>query len=672
MEDLDGTIGFGRGEPDWLRAEREYTDEVTGQDTLGELFASTARRNADREAQWYKGGVYDRTMAGVAYPEALDGEFASLTYADMRDVVESLTAGFRDLGVEHGDRVGMFANTRMEWAQSDFALLSAGAVVTTVYTESEAPQVEYLLGDPGATGVVVENGALLERVLAVADSLEVEWAVVMDAFEAPEDPDIEVHSLADVYERGSDAFDREAYESWLAGCSLDDLASLVYTSGTTGDPKGVKLTHGNFRSNVNQVRKRFGPRPDKDPDVPVIDEHTRTLSFLPLAHVFERLAGHFSMFAAGGTVAYAESPDTVQEDLGKVRPSGATSVPRVYERLFDAMREQAAGSDVRERIFQWALEVAKEYGKVKRAPDDGPGLALRVKHAVADRLVYSDVREGVGGRVDSFISGGGSLSTELAQMFDGMDIPISEGYGLTETAPVVSTNPPEAPKHGTLGPPVVDCEVMVDETVVGEDRREEADGPVGELLVRGPNVTDGYWRKPEATDDAFTAAEDDGDDWFRTGDIIEIDEDGYLVYHDRLKTLVVLDTGKNVAPQPIEDGFSTSERVEQVMVTGDDEKFIGALIVPNFEQVRRWADREGLDLPDDPEGICEDDRVHEWIAEEVDRVNTEFPKHSRIKQFELVPIEWTAENDYLTPSMKKKRRTIRDGFDDYIDRIYED
>jgi len=670
MQDLDGTIGRGRRVPDWLRAEREYDDEVIGDDTLGEMFVASARRNGNRDAQWYKGGIYDRTMAGVAYPEALAGEFASLTYADMLDVVRTLSAGFVDIGVEHGDRIGMFANTRMEWAQSDFALLSAGATVTTVYTESEPPRVQYLLGDPGATGVVCENGELLERVVAVEDELELEFAVVMDASEAPE-TDLDVYTLADVYERGREQFDEDAFRERLDACEPDDLASLVYTSGTTGDPKGVELTHGNFRANVNQVRKRFGPRPDKAPDTPVIDEETRTLSFLPLAHVFERLAGHFSMFAAGGCVAYAESPDTVSEDLEKVQPSGATSVPRVYERIFDQMREEASGSDVAERIFQWSLDVARDYGRIKRDPDEEPSLGLRARHAVADRLVYSSVREGVGGRIDSFISGGGSLSKELAQMFDGMGIPINEGYGLTETSPVVSSNPAEAPKHGTLGPAVVGCEVMVDESVVSQERRENADGIVGELLVRGPNVTEGYWNKPRATEDAFTEAEDGGDPWFHTGDIITIDEDGYLVYTDRLKTLVVLDTGKNVAPQPIEDEFSTSERAEQVMVVGDDEKFIGALIVPNFEQVRKWAEREAIDLSDDPEGICEDERVREYIQEEVDRVNAEFPKHSRIKAFELVPVEWTAENDYLTPSMKKKRRDIREGFQDYIDRIYE-
>ncbi len=671
MQQTDEVDAHGRATPDWLRAEREYDDDVIGENTLGEMFVASARRNSDRPAQNYKGGIYDRTLAGVAYPSAPRNEFASLTYGEMLTVVQRLSAGFIDLGVERGDRIGLFANTRMEWAQCDFALLSMGAIVTTVYTESNADQVEYLLDDSGASGVICENEALLDRVLSVEAELDLSFAVVMDAVETPDAP-IDIYSLADIYERGTAAFEADAFTERLDECDPSDLASLVYTSGTTGDPKGVMLTHRNFRANVNQVRKRVGPRPDKDAEIPVIDENAQTLSFLPLAHVFERLAGHFSMFAAGGTVAYAESPDTVSEDLEIVKPSGATSVPRVYERVFEQMRSQAAGSDVSERIFHWSLAVAREYSTIKRDPEASPDLALRLKHAIADTLVYSSVREGVGGNIELFISGGGSLSKDLARLFDGMGIPINEGYGLTETAPVVSSNPPEAPKHGTLGPPVVDCEVTVDASVVSKQRREDADGAVGELLVRGPNVTQGYWNDSVATEDAFTEASDGGEPWFRTGDIVTIDEDGYLIYTDRLKTLIVLDTGKNIAPQPIEDAFATSERIEQIQVVGDNEKFIGALIVPNFDQIRSWAENQAIDLPDDQGAICADERVNAYIGDEVDRVCADFSKHERIKQFELVPVEWTAENDYLTPSMKKKRRTIHDGFESYIDRIYGD
>ena len=640
--------------PDWLRAEQEYEDEVIGENTLSRLFEASASRHASRDAQWYKGGVYDRSLSPEVIPEAADGEFAALTYAEMQDVVQNLAAGFRELGVESGTRVGIHANTRMEWAQTDFGLLAAGAVVTTVYTESSPSRAQYLLDDPDAGGVVVENGELLDVILEVEDDLELSFIVVMDEFEGHEDRE-DVLSLAELYRRGREAFDADAYESWLAERDYDDLASMVYTSGTTGKPKGVQLTHRNFRSNVNGIRKRVGPRPDKDPDLPVFDETDRTLSFLPLAHVFERVAGHFLMFGAGATVAYAESPDTVADDIRTVEPSGASSVPRVYERIFDDMRSEAP-----EAIFDRAVAAARDYARA-----DDPGLLLRARHAVYDRLVFSQVREQMGGNVEAFISGGGSLSKRLSGLFQGMGLPIYEGYGLTETSPVVSVNPPEDSRAGTLGPPLVNVDVRIDESVVDEERREAADGEVGELHIKGPNVTPGYWNRPGATEEAFTE-----DGWFRSGDIIERTDDGYLVYHDRLKQLIVLDTGKNIAPQPIEDEFATSERVDQAMVVGDNQKFIAALFVPDFDAIEAWADEEDIDLPDDPEAVCADDRVREFVAEEVDAVNEELPKSEKIKEFRLVPLEWTSDNDLMTPSMKIKRRKVVDRFEDRVRDIY--
>jgi long-chain acyl-CoA synthetase len=640
--------------PAWLQAEQEYEDEVIGENTLSRLFEASASRHASRDAQWYKGGVYDRSLAPEVVPEAPDGEFAALTYAEMQDVVHNLAAGFRELGVEGGTRVGIHANTRMEWAQVDFGLLAAGAVVTTVYTESSPGRARYLLDDPDADGVVVENGELLDVVLEVEDDLDLSFIVVMDEFEGHGDRE-DILSLADLYRRGREAFDADAYESWLGARDYDDLASMVYTSGTTGKPKGVRLTHRNFRSNVNGIRKRVGPRPDKDPDLPVFDETDRTLSFLPLAHVFERVAGHYLMFGAGATVAYAESPDTVADDIETVRPSGASSVPRVYERIFDNMRSEAP--DV---VFDRAVTAARDYARA-----DDPGLLLRVRHAVYDSLVFSRVREQMGGDVEAFISGGGSLSKRLSQLFQGMGLPIYEGYGLTETSPVVSVNPPEDSRAGTLGPPLVNVDVRLDESVVDEERQAAADGDVGELQIKGPNVTPGYWNRPGATEEAFTE-----DGWFRSGDIVERTADDYLVYHDRLKQLIVLDTGKNIAPQPIEDEFATSERIDQAMVVGDDRKFIAALFVPDFDAVEAWADEKGIDLPGDHEAICADDRVHEFVGEEVETVNRELPKSEKIKEFRLVPVEWTPDNDLMTPSMKVKRRAVVDRFEDQLRDIY--
>ncbi|WP_206425053.1 AMP-dependent synthetase/ligase [Halosimplex salinum] len=645
----------------WWAAEQSYTDDVVEMDTLVSMFESAAGRHGGAAAQRYKGGVYDRSLASVAIPEAPPGEYTDVTYTEMRDVVRRLAAGFRELGVEAGDRVAIFADTRMEWALADFAALAAGACVTTVYTDSSPKQVRFLLDDPNATGVVAGNESLLERVREVEDDLDLSFSVVMDEVsdDGPTAGRDDSLSMGELYERGDDAYDADAYEGWVEARDPDDLASIIYTSGTTGQPKGVKLTHRNFRANVNQCRKRMGPRPDKG-DTPVLNEHSRTISFLPLAHVFERLSGHFLMFASGATVGYAESPDTLPEDLQLLSPTTGASVPRVYERIFDNMREQASGSAAKERIFEWAVDVAREYART-----DSPGMGLRARHALADRLVYSTVKERMGGAVEFLVSGGGSLSQELAEMFLGMGIPIVEGYGLTETAPVVSVNPPEAIRPGTMGPPVTDLDARVDESAVGSDQFPEAEGPVGELEVAGPNVSPGYWNLPDETEAAYSE-----DGYFLTGDIVEITPEGYLRFKDRLKQLLVLSTGKNVAPGPIEDRFATNDRVDQVMVVGDGRKFVGAVVVPNFEAVRRWAEREGIDLPADDEAVCRDERVQEWVGEAVEDVNADLERVERIKAFELVPREWTTENDLLTPSMKKKRRNIQSVHDDAIERIY--
>ncbi len=643
----------------WSVAEREYTDEVIAETTLGRMFEESAERNADRPAQRYKGGVYDRSLTESVLHPPPPGEFHAISYAEMRDVVRNLAAGFRHLGLEAGDRVAIYADTRMEWGQADLALLCAGGVVTTVYSGSSPETVRYLLSDPGASAVVVEGEDELEDVLDVESDLELEYLVSMDRLSRDDDRE-GVYEFGEVYELGSEVFDLEAYESWVDGPGMDDLASLIYTSGTTGRPKGVRLTHRNFRANVNQIRKRFGPRPDKGPEVPTIDTETGTVSFLPLAHVFERLAGHFLMFASGACVAYAESPDTLQEDFGAVGPTAATSVPRVYEKIYDAIRERASESDTKERIFEWAVEVGREYHEA-----DSPGPLLGAKRAVADRLVFSTVREALGGEIEILISGGGSLSAELCSLYHGMGLAIYEGYGLTETAPVLTVNPPEEPKIGTIGPPLVDVELQIDGSVVADEAFDDP-GEVGELLARGSNVSDGYWEKPRATERAFTE-----EGWFRTGDVVHLRPDGYLEFRERIKRILVLSTGKNVAPAPLEDAFAASEVVEQAMVVGDGRRFVSALLVANVENLREWADEEGIDLPEDPQDLCEDERVREYLEAQVGRVNEGFDPHETIKKFRLVPREFTEENEMLTPTMKKKRRVILERFEDRIEEMYE-
>ncbi|MFB6197847.1 MAG: long-chain fatty acid--CoA ligase, partial [Halobacteriaceae archaeon] len=322
----------------------------------------------------------------------------------------------------------------------------------------------------------------------------------------------------------------------------------------------------------------------------------------------------------------------------------------------------AASSPIRKRIFRWATEVGREYQATS-----SPSGVLVVKQAIADALVFSKVRDALGGELDFLISGGGSLSPELCSLYHAMGLPILEGYGLTETSPVISVNPPNDPIVGTIGPPVKDCEIRLDNAVSNGKVDAESDGEVGELLVRGPNVTDGYWNLQDETERAFT---DDG--WFRTGDIVERTEDGYLRFRERAKQLITLSTGKNVAPGPIEDSFAASEFVEQCMVVGDERKFVGALLVPNVAAIRSWADANDVDLPKSDIELCEDDRVQELIEREVNRVNEEFESHETIKQFELVPEEFTEENGLLTPTMKKKRRNILDRYEVAIEKIYEE
>ena len=680
MSHADSDSSGNRREPEWMQAEREYRDDLREYGTIPELFETSAERNLDSRAQLYKGGVYDRSMRSVV-PEPPAGEYGAITYGEMREIVRNLAAGFRDLGLGRESNVGIFADTRMEWAQSDLALLAAGCTVTTVYTDSSPSQIEYLLDDPGATGVVVENEALLENLLEVENALDLEVIVLIDEPDTPYDRE-DIYTLGEVHEIGSDAYDYETYQEWLDETDPDDLASLIYTSGTTGKPKGVRLTHWNFRSNVHQIRRRVGPRPEQ-PDRFAIDSDMVTISFLPMAHVFERLAGHFLMLGSGATVGYAESPDTIGDDIQKIRPHTGASVPRVYERIFDNMRSQASESAIKKPIFEWGLGVARKF----QAADD-PGTWLRFKHGLADRLVYSTVKEKLGGRLEFMVSGGGSLSTELTELFVGMGIPILEGYGLTETAPVVTVNSPDEIRPGTLGPPLVGVDVALDRSQSPDRDPETPKGTLGELLVRGDNVTDGYWRKPGATDRAFVDSLDDIDGdveltldggsetsndgkWFRTGDLVEQTEDGFLIFHERIKQLFVLSTGKNVAPGPIEDAFATNDRVEQVMVVGDSRKFISAIIVPNFERLEQWAADNDVDLPKNRAALCEDDRVHDWIQEAVDEVNEQFERIEKVKKFVLAEEEWTADNDMLTPSMKKKRRNIMEAYEEEIDSLYD-
>ena len=653
------------------------------EETLPQLFERVAADAPDRVAQQYKGGVYDRSLvdAGVVDP-APDGAYASLTYADLRRVVRRLAAGLRALGLDPGDRVAIVAETRMEWAHVDFATLAAGGVVTAAYPGSSPDRLGALLADADPTLVVVGGTAEVDALETLGDDVvfngetgptavvtmdEVAETGTLDArSDAAADVDVgigvDVCTLGDVYERGETAFDADRYRAGVETVAPDDLASLVYTSGTTGRPKGVRLTHAAFRANIAQCLDRLGG--DADDDGSGLDADSTALSVLPLTHVFERTMGHYLVFGAGGTVAYAEGPKTLAADLSLVQPTMASGVPRIYEKLF-------AG--------------------------------------VVDPDAEAATRAAFGGNIDWLVSGGGALSPSLCAASHDVGLPILEGYGLTETAPVVSVNAPTDPAVGTIGPPVADTQVAIDERVGdgidartrdGDDAhgdsgrdsdliggRDDGDEPVGELLVRGPQVTDGYWNRPDATREAFSSPEsipdlvtagpspatwggDPDEPWFHTGDVVRLRADGHLVFQERTKRLLVLSTGENIAPRRIETRLTDDPLVDQCVVLGDDRRFVSALVVPNLDAAARWATDAGVDLPTDRPAASRDPRLRERLAAAVETANDDLEPVERVKRFRVLPTRLTPENGLLTPTLKQKREAIRERFDDAIESMY--
>lgn len=630
----------------WQEPEETHTDYLTDIETLPEMLEESVTRHGELPAQSYKGGIHDRSLAGTAFDAAADGEYATLTYAEMGEIIRFLATGFRSIGIEPGDTVAICADTRVEWALCDFALQAAGAIVTTIYTSSSPEQIRHLVSDPDDDYVIVGNNELFKKIAEACDTFDMDTYIGMNSsIESASAANADVVSLETLYTTGKTSFDQTEYEQWLANNEAEDIASIVYTSGTTGEPKGAEITHENFCANLKQLRKRIATRPDKDAELPAIESGMASLSFLPLAHIFERLAGHFLPYVSGVCVNYAESDKTLKSDLAATQPEIFTSVPRVYEKLYNSIQSQASGP-VKSRIFDWATDVAREHQQT-----DSPGRVLEAKYSLADSLVFADVREGLGGNMEMIISGGGTISAELCRLYHGMDLNILEGYGLTETSPVVAVNPIENIQIGTIGAPLTGVDVSIDESIV-DSSVFDCEGDVGELLVKGDNVFEGYWELPEKTDEAFT------DGWFRTGDIVHQRPDGYLEFKERRKQLLVLSTGKNVAPAPIESSFATSEFVEQCMVVGDGEKLVSALIVPKFDEVEEWAAENNIELPDSRGAVCEHSEVRKRIQREINWVNLNFENHETIKEFYLIPDAFTEENGLLTPSQKKKRPDI--------------
>jgi long-chain acyl-CoA synthetase len=566
-----------------------------------------------------------------------EGRWTGLSYDDLAERVRAASLGLRELGVADGERVAILSENRPEWAIADYACLAARCTDVPIYPTLPARQAEYILRDSGAVALLVSSPAQLEKALAIRERLPaLRHLIAFDA--AARGPG--VLAFDDLLGCGRAAAAR--HPDWQARAlhaTPDDLATLIYTSGTTGDPKGVMLTHGNIASNVTTCVGLFDFGPGDE-----------CLSFLPLSHIFERMFGHYSMLHAGVVINYAGGIDTVAADMQELRPTMMASVPRLYEKIYSRVLDSVrAGPAARRHAFAWARRVGEAW--VDRTLAGAPvPLALAAQRKVADRLVFSALRARTGGRIRFFISGGAPLASEIAKFFCAAGMPILEGYGLTETSPVMAVNVFGRTKLGTVGRPIPGVEVRI-----------AADG---EIVTRGPNVMHGYFGKPEATAEAV-----DPDGWFHTGDIGVLDAEGYLRITDRKKDLIVTAGGKNIAPQPIENLAKTSKYVSNAVMLGDRRPFPVMLVVPNPEALKAWAARHGLPA-DDLERLAGRPEVHAKLEREVRMTLRDLAQFEMPKKFLILPRDFSVEAGELTPTLKVRRRVVEQRYRPAIEELY--
>jgi long-chain acyl-CoA synthetase len=583
-------------------------------------------------------GAAERYDKPDALQAKVNGAYQPISHRTLATRVQHVGLGLRALGIERGARVGILSENRPEWAIADYACLTTGLVDVAVYPTLPAEQIAYILKDAGAVALFVSTAVQAAKVAEVRQQLPALRQVI--GFGDALWPGVDL-TFATLEARGRAAASESSaarYREEALAVKPDDLATLIYTSGTTGEPKGVMLTHDNFYSNVTVCADVLPFRNDV------------ALSFLPLSHVFERM-GDYLMMACGVSIAYAESIDTVPANMQEVRPTVMMSVPRLYEKMYARVLENAlAGGAVKKRIFFWARSVADKWADQKLAGRAPRGL-LALAYRVAQKLVFSKLKARTGGRMRYFVSGGAPLAPEINKFFYAAGLTILEGYGLTETSPVIAVNTPQQFRIGTVGKPIPGVEVMI--------------APDGEILTRGPHVMKGYFNKPEATREAL-----DPDGWFHTGDIGEF-RDGFLAITDRKNDINATAGGKKIAPQPIENMIKTNKYVSQAVVIGDKRKFPVVLVVPNFEQLEKWAKIKNL-LWTDRRQLINLPLVQAKMEKEVLRKLSGLASFETPKKVGLLETDFSIESGEMTPSHKVKRRVIEKRYADRVDRLYDE
>ncbi len=576
-------------------------------------------------------------------PDALQvkvaGVYKPISHSEVADRVRHCARGLTSLGVRRGDRVAILSENRPEWAIADFACLTAGLADVPIYPTLPADQIAYMLKDSGAVAIFVSTKTQAEKVREIRAQLPA--LKTMIGFD--EIPGLVNMSIADLEKRGAGgetSISIATYKEDALTVKPDDLATIIYTSGTTGEPKGVMLSHDNIYSNVAASMKAIP-----------FDGRDVGLSFLPLSHIFERMAGHYMMFATGTSIAYAESIDTVPANMAEVRPTLVLSVPRLYEKMYARVLETAlTGGFLKKKIFFWARGVAERWANEKLSGKQ-PGGLLAWQYGVAQKLVFSKLKTRTGGRLRYFVSGGAPLSPDINKFFYAAGLEILEGYGLTETSPVIAVNTPQNFRIGTVGKPIEGVEIRI--------------ASDGEILTRGPHVMKGYYNKPEATREAI---EPDG--WFHTGDIGEL-RDGFLAITDRKKDIIVTAGGKNIAPQPLENKVKTNKYVAQAVMLGDKRKFPSMLVVPNFDQLERWATQRNIIWTDRAQ-LLRMPTIQAKMEQEVSKELAGAAHFEVPKKIGLIEHDFSIEKGELTPTQKVKRRAIDKHYKALIDSLYDE
>ncbi|WP_076789487.1 long-chain fatty acid--CoA ligase [Chlorobium sp. KB01] len=591
--------------------------------TLPELFTSVFTHYRGQESKF----PIARKVNGVYEP---------ISYREFEEDVHHFSAFLKNNGISPKDRVAILSENRPGWYLADMAILNIGAVDVPLYPSLPPNQIEYILNNCSARAIVVSNMLQLGKIISIWQNLpELCLVIVMNRLEENVE---DVIDLNQAKEEGKRVLEEKPWFLEAAPVEPDDVATIIYTSGTTGLPKGVMLTHRNLCENVKSCSSIIR-----------LDESDCGLSFLPLSHAYERTGGYYLLFSCGASIYLAESIETISMNMAEARPTIIFTVPRLFDRIkMSIIKQISSQSTIKQKIFYWAVQTGEKYHR--QLNEKGKATTfLSLQHTLAEKLVYEKIKHKFGGRLRYFVSGGAALPQKIGEFFQALEISILEGFGLTETSPVTHVNRPEKIKYGTVGPAVNNVTVKI-----AED---------GEILLKGPNIMKGYWKDEEATREVIR------DGWFCTGDIGEIDKDGYLKITDRKKHIIVTSGGKNIAPLPIENLISESPFVDQVIVIGEKRPFLIALIVPDFEKLMEYASSEGIQASTNRE-LIENKSVIQIFDKLMRTISRQLATHEKVRKFLLIDDAFTVENGHMTPTLKLKRKAITTKFAAEIDKVY--